>query len=263
MKKLAFSPTVTLCLVALYSIAFAPLTWATIPAKITLATTHWPPYTSSYQDDQPGIVYEYVTAILASHDIHLEVQRYPWLRAIKLAEEGHQIHGLLTAVQEEAPSLQFTQTPIMQYKVNFYTQSDAQWVYENADSLNNIPTPLSIILGYGYGSPVDEFINNPQNRSKLNILSGDDAQTRLLKMLQYQRAAVIIEDELVVNYYLNDTFKVRYAGTLSQSPFYLALNPNLPWANELITLLNKEFKSAENLLYLQSLVQKYSQKTVN
>ncbi|WP_434952861.1 substrate-binding periplasmic protein [Shewanella sp. HL-SH4] len=233
---------------------------AKIPSEITLATTNWPPYTSGSSPDKPGIVYEYITEILAKNGITLRIERYPWSRAIKMANDNNDIHGLLTAVYEEAPKLLFTRTPVMNYKVNFYTAIDNHWLYQDQRSLNSMPSPLCIILGYGYGSPIDEFIHDEANKTRLHILTGGNAQQRLVKMLEYKRVAVIIEDELVIESYTKKSTNIRFAGTLSDSPFYVAFNPNLSWSNDIVALLNQELADPENLQRLQQLVSDYTSK---
>ncbi|MCW3174253.1 substrate-binding periplasmic protein [Shewanella subflava] len=248
----------TITIATVFLLAFPSLLWAKIPSKITLATTNWPPYTSGISPDKPGIVYEYMTEILAQHGISLRIEVYPWSRAIKMASDDNNIHGLLTAVHEEAPNLLFTTTPIMNYKVNFYTAMDNNWLYQDPRSLDSMPSPLCIILGYGYGSPIDEFIHNEANKPRLHTLTGGNAQQRLVKMLEYKRVAVIIEDELVIQSDTNNTANIRFAGTLSNSPFYAAFNPNLSWSHEIVALLNQELAKPENLQRLQHLVSEYT-----
>lgn len=72
--------------------------------------------------------------------------------------------------------------------------------------------PCSFILGYG--SPIDEFINDEMNKTRLYILTGGNAQQRLIKMLEYKRVAVIIEDELIIESYTKKSTHIRFAGTL-------------------------------------------------
>lgn len=248
----------TITIAAVFLLAFPTLLWAKIPSEITLATTTWPPYTSGVSPEKPGIVYEYMTEILAQNGINLRIEAYPWSRAIKMASDNNDIHGLLTAVYEEAPKLLFTTTPIMNYKVNFYTAMDNNWRYQDQRSLDSMPSPLCIILGYGYGSPIDEFIHNEANKPKIHTLTGGNAQQRLVKMLEYKRVAVIIEDELVVQSYTNNTANIRFAGTLSDSPFYVAFNPNLSWSHDIVALLNKELAEPKNIQRLQQLVSEYT-----
>ncbi|MGY5453191.1 hypothetical protein ACVFI8_19940 [Agarivorans sp. MS3-6] len=236
----------------------APL-MADIPTEITLATTHWAPYTSGDSQHNPGIVSEYLSEILAKHQITLSIEYYPWTRAIKLANTESHIHGLLTAVHKEAPELLFTQTPIMNYKMSFFTTSDSNWQFTDKNSLQTLPTPFGVIAGYGYGEPIDSFIKDPNNRNSIHSIKGDNPQARLIKMLEYQRAAVIIEDERVIQRFIQDKSHVRFAGTLNQSPFYLAFKPTLSWAKEVILLLDKELAAPENHQRLAEITAKYVQ----
>jgi polar amino acid transport system substrate-binding protein len=242
---------------ALINLAVFARVLAALPSQITLASTHWAPYTSGDSPQQLGIVTEYLTEILAKHQIRLVVERYPWTRAVKLANsEGH-IDGLLTAVHAEAPALLFGQVPIMDYKVSFFTHKDSDWSFVDESSLLSMPSPLGLIAGYGYGEPIDSFIDDPEHRQLVHAIKGDQLQLRLLKLLEYRRVAVVIEDELVMQSLHYDKSLIRQAGTLNHSPFYLALKPSLGWSKPLLRLLDQEFASLENQQRLDNIISRY------
>jgi len=77
----------------------------TLPKQINLAATDWCPYACEHPADQkPGIVHEYLTQLFAAQGITLNIQFFPWSRAIEEANKGR-VDGLLTAVYAEAPDL--------------------------------------------------------------------------------------------------------------------------------------------------------------
>lgn len=193
---------------------------------LTLATTQWCPYTCEFNGNKHGVVGELLASSLLTKDIHLKIEYYPWSRAIQLANLD-KVDGLLTATKEESPSLIFSKSPIGSYQMCFYTQDTNTWLYQ-AD-LNLGANKLAIVQDYGYGEPLDSYINENKNGNLLSI-SGDDSTNRLIKILQMGRADIIIEDNKVVQWTMNrnnlDSSNLKNAGCLNEQPFYLALAPN-------------------------------------
>lgn len=233
---------------------------AELPSKIVLAATDWCPYTCSTPEEHPGVIGEYVAAILKKHGIHLEIQFLPWSRAIAMANEGEKVHGLLTAVHEEAPELLLTDIPIMTYNVCFFTNTNIDWEYKDITSLSDIPEKLGVIRDYGYGSPVDEHIKNPKNEDGIHFISGSNALQRLILMLEKGRIDLLLDDKYVIRRLakknnINDSI-LRNAGCLPGNPFYLAINPKFEWSQELIDLFNDAFSRAENQEVLKSMFER-------
>jgi polar amino acid transport system substrate-binding protein len=225
---------------------------------VTLATTDWCPYACPPPSPQLGFVYEYVTEIAKRNHIDLEIKFYPWARAVLKVNSG-EIDGLLTAVPEEAPSLLFTTEPIMSYQVCVFTASDSKWMYDDENSFSQIR--LGVIDGYGYGAPLDAYIKNSDNHKQLVTLTGTEGVKRLFLMLQSRRMDAFIDDQYVVkwsamqNGIKSSAFK--NAGCINQNPFYLAVNPKMPLAQEFITFMSESFAKKENQLLLSQLVKKY------
>ncbi|WP_448212409.1 substrate-binding periplasmic protein [Colwellia sp. MEBiC06753] len=196
-----------------------------IQHTLTLATTAWCPYTCDSNNYPHGVIGHYLTTILAEQNISLRIVSFPWARAIKLATDGS-IDGLLTAVPSEAPQLIFSGQPISHYQVCFYTASNSTWQYQQP--LNFSGLTLGVIKGYGYGSPLDEYLTSPPANNAIVELSGQQGATRLAEMILAKRIDVFAEDQLVVSS-LPTTNKfapsmLRNAGCMSSEPFYLALS---------------------------------------
>jgi polar amino acid transport system substrate-binding protein len=159
-------------------------------------------------------------------DIELRIQTYPWSRAIKLAETN-QVDGLLTAIQSEAPDLIYTKTPITNYQVCFFTSQSNPWTYKEIFSIgSNI---LGVIQDYGYGEPLDSYIDNNTNQ-QLQEISGLNGTERLLNMLLKGRVDIIAEDPKVLGAVAKqnvmDIQQVKMSGCFKSQPFYLALSPS-------------------------------------
>lgn len=193
---------------------------------LTLASTNWCPYTCDFNDNKYGLVGEILQNSLLALGIGLKIEYYPWSRAIQLANQN-KVDGLLTATLEEAPNLIFSKSPIGSYQMCFYINDTNTWIYQSNIDLGS--NKLAVIQDYGYGEPLDSYINANKNRNIISI-SGENSASRLIKLLQLGRADIIVEDPKVLRWTANtnnlDISHIKEVGCLSEQPFYLALSPN-------------------------------------
>ncbi|WP_440874214.1 hypothetical protein [Thalassotalea sp. PLHSN55] len=217
---------------------------------LVLATTQWCPYTCGDENFKYGVIGTYITALLAQQNIKAKIQYYPWSRAVKLAQEG-KVDGLLTATYEEAPALIFTSSPVSHYQMCFFTNKNNQWQFQQPMSLGD--NSLLVIQSYGYGEPLDTFIHD--NRDVMSI-SGLNATQRLIDFLVKERADIIVEDDVVINWMASknnvDFTQFRNAGCMAKNPFYFALSPSKKH-QVVIDKLNITLSQLENKAYLESL----------
>ncbi|MAA70260.1 MAG: hypothetical protein CL679_00880 [Bermanella sp.] len=229
------------------------------PKNVIFATTHWCPYACEDLAESPGVVYEFVKALLNKQGIEVQIQFYPWTRAIKEVTSGR-AHGLLTAVHEEAPHLNFTNTPTMSYRVCFFTDGGSGWSYSGVDSLKGIT--LGAIRGYGYDPQVNQYIRRADVRSSLQLISGGDEITRFIEMLSLGRIDVFLDDQYVTAWQVKsngiDFTRIRKAGCLADTPFYMGFNPALEWGDNVIEFLDESLKLKASQETLQSILKKYT-----
>ena len=232
-------------------------TSAELPQTLRLAATDWCPY-SCNSENQPGIVTEYITQMLAPYNINVKVQILPWSRAIRNANKGD-VAGLLTAVPSEAPDLRFTTVPTMSYRVCFFSREESDWSFNTSTSLEN--RTLGASLNYSYGEEVDPYIQKNNDNRFVYLISGDDKIARFSAMLRSNRLDSFIEDQYVAEWKMNKLKVkpdgIKNSGCLPSHPFFFAINPDLAWGDELIDLLNQLFSKDENKVLLQKIIQRY------
>ncbi|MFT6920578.1 MAG: polar amino acid transport system substrate-binding protein [Cognaticolwellia sp.] len=163
---------------------------------LTLATTHWCPYTCDFNDNKHGIVDEIMKSILHAQGINLNIEYYPLSRAIRMANQN-KVDGLLTSTLKESPNLIFSTSLIGSYQMCFYSKDTNNWL--NKPDLKFGSNKLSIVQDYGYGEPLDSYINENKNKNLL-FMSGEDNSSRLIRMLQIGRSDIIIEDKKVIQW---------------------------------------------------------------
>lgn len=226
---------------------------------LTLATTYWCPYTCVNEGKDSNIIGNYVTRILAKHNINLKIVVLPWSRAIKSAEQGH-VDGLLTATHSEAPNLNFTKRPISHFQVCFYSNKTINWRYSEPLDLQELI--LGVIQDYGYDEAIDHYISDTSNSEQLVSLTGNEGTPRLLQMLLKRRVDIIVEDRLVVKWHATKNNinlpNIVNVGCSKAQPFYLALNNYKKNNQAVINILNQEFSQPENKLILQEIISKHS-----
>lgn len=192
--------------------------------ELTLATTRWCPYTCFDERKEFGIVGLYIEKILSSHNIHLSVVSYPWSRALRLVQ-SKEVDGLLTATPAEAPELLFSDAPIGNYQMCFYTLNSNKLMFDKSiDFGDNL---LAVVQDYGYGEPLDSYIKIDKS---ITSISGSNVTDRLISLLIKGRVDVIVTDKLVVDYKIAnhqiDVNTLKQAGCLVENDFYLALSPS-------------------------------------
>lgn len=232
---------------------------AELPKSILFAATDWCPYSCDLSN-QPGIVTEYLTRLLAPHDIEIKVDILPWGRAIHYANTA-KVAGLLTAVPSEAPDLYFTSIPTMSYSVCFFSRKESDWQFDSASSLKN--RILGASLNYSYGEEVDPYIKRNSDKRFIYLLTGDNKITRFASMIRNNRLDSFIEDQYVTEWQLKTLGEngagIKSSGCLPSHPFYLAINPSLEWSQEFIDLLNRLLTLESSKIVLQGIIDNYIQ----
>lgn len=225
--------------------------------ELTLATTHWCPYTCFESKNEFGVVGAYIDKIMSSYSIQLSVSSYPWSRAIHLAN-AKKVDGLLTATPSEAPELIFTNSPIASYQMCFYTLKPNRWTYKG--DLNFNDNVLAVIQDYSYDQSLDTFI---ENNVEVITIFGSEATQRLIQLLLTKRADIIAVDKLVLAYVsknqLIDVSGLKNAGCLAKNDFYLALTPSTENKN-LIGKLDRDLQLKENIDYYNELITQFYNK---
>lgn len=247
------------CLLILFALTLSIKPLAELPKTIHLAATDWCPYSCDVSD-QPGIVTEYLTRLLASHNIDLKVEILPWGRAIHYANTG-KVAGLLTAVPSEAPNLHFTSIPTMTYSVCFFSKKESDWQFNTAASLKS--RILGASLNYSYGEEVDPYIERNKDNRFIYLITGDNKITRFASMLQNNRLDSFIEDQYVTEWQLkalgDQRGDIKSSGCLPSHPFYVAINPGLEWSQEFIDLLDLLLAQESSKTVLQDVIHHYIQ----
>ena len=223
-----------------------------------LGAADWCPYTCK-DPDKPGIAAEYLTAVFATQGIDLQISVLPWARAVQSAQSG-ELDGLVTLIEGEAPQLLMTTTPTMGHQNCFYTRPASQWHYQGLSSLDQVR--LGAIKNYGYGDDIDYYIaTTGESTPKLQVLSGNSPDERLVNMLINSRIDVFISDRYVFGWKLKGSqtgaADIQQSSCLPERPFYAGFFKGRKNAQALTESLNKALSEDSNKALREQIAAKY------
>lgn len=188
---------ITLLLLALtiFSVGFAAAD------TITIRSDTWPPYNDEPGSAKPGYMIEVVEQIFAAKGHTIDYQLMPWNRCLEEVQKGTYDAAVGTDTSEAADFV-FPSESFGLNQNGFFVKKGSDWKYAGIDSLKSLR--LGIIDGYGYTTKLDQYIEENGKSKKLFAATGDDALTKLIKMLKAGRLDVVVENINVMAQTLND-----------------------------------------------------------
>lgn len=189
---------------------------------ITIAAIDWCPQIC-YQDTHKGYVVDLVKEVFKGTQYNLEIQIYPWSRAIKLVNSG-KVDALLSPAKAEAPQLLFPATEVGKQQMCFFTSINSDWTYSNTESLKDK------IIGIAKDTSIEELNDyvklNPQQfqyqpyHERYIIQNAHKLDKKRMDTFLFTKNSTIYELKK-----LNEWHKYRLAGCVSQANIYMAFSP--------------------------------------
>lgn len=216
---------------------------------IRILKSDWCPYVCNdkHHPSAPGYITEIVQQVLSKNDYRIEFVEMNFARGMYFLEKG-QLDLILSIFRSESGFLILNNTPLAYSQNYFFTNTLSQWKYKNIHSLNQVK--LGIVNGYDYlNDSLNRYIYSNQD-DNISIVSGRQAQRRLLRLLSHQRIDTFLDDLLVVNYELNQINtvpKVRIAGsTQNAEPIFVGVSPHFTDYQTLLMQIDRELKAFFN-----------------
>lgn len=169
-------------------------------ATITVRADSWPPYNDEPNSEHPGYMIEIAEAIFAAHGHDIDYQLMPWARSLDAVQKGT-YDAVVGTDPAESPELIFPNEPFGVNQNGFFVKKGSAWKYSGIESIKQIR--LGVVDGYGYYEDLDTYIEDYKG-NKLFAATGDDALSKLLKMLKAGRLDVVIENVNVMTQVLKD-----------------------------------------------------------
>jgi len=188
---------------------------------IKVAAVDWCPQIC-VNKERPGFVMETIQLIFKDSPYDLDIEIYPWTRAIKMVNAG-EAHALLAPVKREAPNLRYPVHAIGSQKMCFWTKPESNWKYSGINSLQDLQ------IGFAYDVTITELSDYmASNKDRFQLMSfNHEYIVKNMKKLEFGWIDTFLLTHNFAMYEfnaLNVTSKIRLAGCLSPERYYMAFS---------------------------------------
>ncbi|MEW6990320.1 substrate-binding periplasmic protein [Colwelliaceae bacterium 6441] len=238
-------------------LTFSFLSKETQSETITIAAIDWCPQICPKKQEQ-GYVVDFVKEIFKDSEYQLEIQYFPWSRAIKQVLSG-KVDALLSPAKAEAPSLLFPQHEVGVQKMCFFTKVDSQWTYLDVASLKGLQVGIAIDtsieeLNSYVVEHLEQFQFQPYHERYILQNAGKLQKNRIDTFLFTKNSTIyeLMQAGIWQNY--------REAGCVSEAKIYMAFTPEQSSRAKVKALIEYFDRRAELLnhsSYIQQLMQNY------
>ncbi len=222
---------------------------------VKVAAVDWCPQIC-VDKQNPGFVMETVKMIFKDSPYDLEIEIYPWTRAIKMVNAG-EAQALLAPTKKEAPNLRYPVQAIGSQKMCFWTKPESTWQYTDINSLE------AVQIGFAYDVAIAElsdYMKSHEERFQLMSFNHEYI-VKSMKKLEFGWIDTFLLTHNFARYEfhaLNVTNKVRLAGCLTPESYYMAFTARSRDPEKISKMMTffdlkiKELKSSEKIPQIMS-----------
>jgi len=189
---------------------------------IKVAAIDWCPQIC-VDSDKPGYTVDLIKEVFKDSQYTLEINIYPWSRAIQLVSNG-QYDALLAPAKKEAPTLIYPAFAVGYQQMCFFTDQKSKWLYTDENSLKEMQigiandTSIEELNDYIKKHPT-QFQYQPYHERYVVQNAGKVLKGRIDAFLFTKNTTLhVLEQEGLAS-------KIRNAGCVSQTDIYLAFSP--------------------------------------
>lgn len=213
-------------------------TWATADDEqvINIAAIDWCPQICPNGVDN-GYVVDIVKEIYKQLPYRLNIQYFPWSRAIKLVREG-KFHILLSPAKDEAPDLIYPTHAIGQQQMCFFVEQKNNWSYQGPDSLKGLQIGIATDTSIeALNDFKNEHIEQFQFQPYLNRYVEQN-----VKKLEKGRIDTFLFTKNTTYWELSQLGlkeRIKIAGCVSKEDIFVAFTPNQNHQHLVAKLINE------------------------
>lgn len=224
---------------------------------IKVAAIDWCPQIC-VDETRPGYTVELIKKIFQDSEYTLEIDLFPWSRAIKYVSEG-KYDALLAPAKKEAPLLIFPNFPVGHQRMCFFIDANSAWRYENKQSLQGLK------IGIANDASIEElnsYIKEHPEQFNYQPYHERFVAQNVGKLLK-KRIDTFIFTKNTTLYELREEnlhHKIKSAGCVSEAEIFLAFTPadkKKQQINKMINYFNKRMAILINTGEINKLHQKY------
>ncbi|WP_076412965.1 ABC transporter substrate-binding protein [Shewanella sp. UCD-KL12] len=205
-------------------IGFMPYQAVNAKEVVTVAAIDWCPQLCP-EEESRGYVIDIIKAVFRDSEYQLEIDYYPWSRAIFLAETG-KVDALLSPAKAEAPALLYPNQEVGIQRMCFFTRQDSDWQYQGVDSLEGkqigIATDTSI-------EELNEFVANHPDQFQYRPYFEHYIEQSAAKLDKGRMDSFLFTHNTTVFELrkLGKGLAYRNAGCVNRTEIYMAFTPKL------------------------------------
>lgn len=197
---------------------------------------------ASKEDGKNGYVVEVLNAIFAPAGYELEFHRVPYVRGIRMTEQGH-YDGMPMLNSHSSQEILLSDELIGTLVQNFYVKKGNPWRYQGTLSLENIV--VGSILGYNYtmvDPDYEAYLRRYQHTDRVDYVAGVDPSLINIRKILAGRTTTFNECADLVDYLsLKEGLvgQLEIAGTLGQGANYMGFSPTRTDAAKLLEIFDR------------------------
>ena len=189
---------------------------------IKVAAIDWCPQICT-DEENPGYTVDLIKKIFQNSEYTVEIDIFPWTRAIKYVSDG-KYDALLAPAKKEAPHLVFPNFPVGFQQMCFFTDANNTWQYKNEQSLQGMQIGIAIDTSI---EELNAYIQKHPEQFQYQPYHERFLAQNVNKVLKKRIDAFIFTNNTTL-YELNNEniyHKIRNAGCVSKAEIFLAFTP--------------------------------------
>lgn len=166
---------------------------------ITIRADLWPPFNGAPNDLKRGYMIDVLQEIYTPLGHKIDYQLLSWDESLKAVRNG-EFNAVVGASVDDAPDFVFPQKSFGLNGNSFFVKKGTAWKYTGIPSLAKIR--LGIIDSYSYEEEIDNYIKANNGSDRIVSVSGEEALSLLIRLLEGGKIDAIVEDTNVILYTL-------------------------------------------------------------
>ncbi len=189
---------------------------------VKVAAIDWCPQICNDRDN-PGYTVDLIKKIFQGSEYTLEIDIFPWSRAIRYVSEG-KYDALLAPAKKEAPNLVFPNFPVGFQQMCFFTDTKNTWKYKNEQSLQGMQIGIAIDTSI---EELNAYIQKHPEQFQYQPYHERFLAQNVNKLLKKRIDAFIFTNNTTIYELKNENMynNIRNAGCVSKAEIFIAFTP--------------------------------------